>query len=589
MDPTVPLSEAELAAVYARFVGSPDCGRSPARSFAVAPRHSLQPPLQTAVRAPGVYLLFHQAVNALAWLGVFACGEAMTGSDQKVAMRLWPRLAPRQDGRCYFPDFCAVVDEISSCDLVLNGLCATPSPPRSDEETEEYSTPATVTPGHPDLDTPPRLRPPPDWGAAAPALNPHPPPPEAGPAAAGPPAGAQGQRSPIPPDTPAAAPCRGAGDSATGDAVALLRAEVADLRARLAAVDSRGSSQPPVLHPASPSSPGVLIQALPQASPRPLLGGAPTARRAPSPGNGYRPGAPPPRPRTPPANAAARAAVARQHRRVSPPGRRGLPPPVTPASVPTLAGVRKTLFSPVWEQQGEAQDSENPRRPTTTAAGRAPRSRHPPQRAQLQPARRREASHSGGSTCSTCSCGPSCSECRGDGVGSTVSMDTAAAPPPVRGPAPHRSAARPVGGAALQPHRVPHSPPTTQQWGAAPPQPPRIALQHGALVPQPASAVACASPPVVVIAPCEATQWQQGKGRPAAFWDVYTTHRAAARDEGHSPPPPVSPPAERQRPPRQWSEPPQQPAAAPRGGGSPPPRAAEGVLYEDAGWPPQWS
>ena len=96
-----------LAEVFQKFIGSSDYGPCPSKSFGnLAPERVESEDL---MKNEDCRLLYHQVTNCLGYLGVFSNPDSMTASDQRVAMKLWPQLSPRQDGRCYFPDFVKVI------------------------------------------------------------------------------------------------------------------------------------------------------------------------------------------------------------------------------------------------------------------------------------------------------------------------------------------------------------------------------------------------------------------------------------------------------------------------------------------------
>eukprot|EP00755_Sulcionema_specki_P014951 Sspe_Gene.9479::Locus_3184_Transcript_1_1_Confidence_1.000_Length_2407::g.9479::m.9479 len=105
------INEEQLAAVFHRFAKSTDHGRAPANSYEECPPPESSPSSRE-LAANGACLMHHQVINALAWLGLFSSPHRLTAADQRVAMRLWPQLSPRQDGRCYFPDFARVVTNL---------------------------------------------------------------------------------------------------------------------------------------------------------------------------------------------------------------------------------------------------------------------------------------------------------------------------------------------------------------------------------------------------------------------------------------------------------------------------------------------
>ncbi|KAJ9442296.1 hypothetical protein DIPPA_70201 [Diplonema papillatum] len=105
------LAEEQLVSVFVRFMNSSDHGSNPACSFDLNPPIP-HPPSSDVLVESGAKLLYHQVTNALAYLGVFSNPHKLTAADQRVAMKLWPQLSPRQDGKSYFSDFVRVISAL---------------------------------------------------------------------------------------------------------------------------------------------------------------------------------------------------------------------------------------------------------------------------------------------------------------------------------------------------------------------------------------------------------------------------------------------------------------------------------------------
>ena len=111
----------QLVEVFCRFMHSKDCGSAPQASFEESARavHG-GVPSRAALDHEEVYLLHHQVTNALAFLGVFLDPAALTAADQRIIMKLWPELSPRQDGRCRLADFLKVVRQLLALGKTLS-------------------------------------------------------------------------------------------------------------------------------------------------------------------------------------------------------------------------------------------------------------------------------------------------------------------------------------------------------------------------------------------------------------------------------------------------------------------------------------
>ncbi|KAJ9470532.1 hypothetical protein DIPPA_18560 [Diplonema papillatum] len=99
-------TEADLFEAFCKFMKSTDHGDAPKNSFPEV-RHVVADERQ---RASG-YLLHHQTVNAMAYLGLFDAAEQLSIRDLNLIDRLWPSLAPGNDGRCTFAAFKRAVQQ----------------------------------------------------------------------------------------------------------------------------------------------------------------------------------------------------------------------------------------------------------------------------------------------------------------------------------------------------------------------------------------------------------------------------------------------------------------------------------------------
>ncbi|KAJ9450592.1 hypothetical protein DIPPA_09354 [Diplonema papillatum] len=97
------LTEGDLLQAFCQFAKSGDYYDSPTRSFNEAGYAVLNE------RNRDGYLMHHQTVNALAYLGLFESPDQLSARDLTLMNYLWPRMAPLKDGKCTYDRFRSVV------------------------------------------------------------------------------------------------------------------------------------------------------------------------------------------------------------------------------------------------------------------------------------------------------------------------------------------------------------------------------------------------------------------------------------------------------------------------------------------------
>eukprot|EP01064_Diplonema_japonicum_P001860 TRINITY_DN11231_c0_g2_i1.p1 TRINITY_DN11231_c0_g2~~TRINITY_DN11231_c0_g2_i1.p1 ORF type:complete len:1101 (+),score=191.20 TRINITY_DN11231_c0_g2_i1:91-3393(+) len=125
------ISESQARAIFYKFIDTQDCGDEPTESFDEA-----MPKEVPKEDDSGKYLLYHQAVNGIAYLGLFDSPCELSEGDLRSMREMWPMMASH-NSRCYLPDFTKVVMAKSAG--TLNEL--EPNKPASPSSSSGYVTP----------------------------------------------------------------------------------------------------------------------------------------------------------------------------------------------------------------------------------------------------------------------------------------------------------------------------------------------------------------------------------------------------------------------------------------------------------------
>ena len=96
----------DLMKIFIQFIASPDYNLSPGNSFKHCPAVTYTPPMEQLQVSR---IMYHQLINALAYMRFFENSSNLTSSDVDTAQRIWNAMSVRKDGYVYWDRFSDVL------------------------------------------------------------------------------------------------------------------------------------------------------------------------------------------------------------------------------------------------------------------------------------------------------------------------------------------------------------------------------------------------------------------------------------------------------------------------------------------------